>query len=122
MITSIDHVVLTVSDIDASCEFLRRALLADVIVFAAGRKAIRFGDQKINLQTFGQELRNNAAIGSGDLCLISSWPMEKIIEHLKTEGIEILEGPVQKSGAKGPITSVYFNDLDRNLIEVSVYA
>jgi len=122
VIDSIDHVVLTVSNIDASCDFLSRVLLADVVVSAPGRKAIRFGDQKINLQTLGQELRNNAAIGSGDLCLISSWPLEKIIGHLNAEGIEILEGPVEKSGAKGPIYSIYFNDLDRNLIEVSVYA
>ncbi len=122
MISSIDHVVLTVADIEASCDFFRRVLLAEVVTFAGGRKAIRFGSQKINLQTLGQEERNHAAAGSGDICLVSSWSMGQIVAHLERHGVRILEGPVQKSGATGPIQSVYINDLDGNVIEIGVYA
>jgi catechol 2,3-dioxygenase-like lactoylglutathione lyase family enzyme len=92
------------------------------IVFANGRQALRFGNQKINLQLPGEETRNHAAVGSGDLCLITEWPIQDVIQHLKNEQIEILEGPILKSGAMGEITSIYFTDPDRNLVEVSSYA
>jgi catechol 2,3-dioxygenase-like lactoylglutathione lyase family enzyme len=82
---------------------------------------MRFGQQKINLQLLGQELRNHAMEGSGDLCLITKWNMDDVVTHLKACKVIILEGPVTKSGALGPIQSVYFNDPDNNLIEVSVY-
>ncbi|MEL7415496.1 MAG: VOC family protein, partial [Pseudomonadota bacterium] len=72
-------------------------------------------------QALGEETRNNAETGSGDLCLITDWPIDRVIAHLRAEEVEILEGPVQKSGAKGPIMSVYFTDPDGNLIEVSRY-
>jgi len=121
MITRIDHLVLTVRDIESAVEFYTKALGLQVITFAGTRKALRFGDQKINLQTLGQEPRNHACIGSGDLCLITDWRLARVVSHLSDQGIEILEGPVQKSGALGPITSVYFNDPDGNLIEVSSY-
>lgn len=90
--------------------------------FANGRRALHFGNQKINLQTLGMEPRNHAAVGSGDLCLITSWPVARVTEHLRAEGVTVLEGPVTKSGAQGAVTSVYFNDPDGNLIEVSSYA
>ncbi len=90
------------------------------LTFANGRKAVKFGNQKINFQLLGQEPRNLARVGSGDLCLISNWPLDKVLSHLSEIGIEIIEGPVQKSGATGPIQSVYFLDPDSNLIEVSV--
>lgn len=122
MISGVDHVVLTVTDIERSVLFFQRALQAEVLTFGGGRKAIRVGGQKLNLQTLGQETRNKAAIGSGDLCLITKWPLEKVKDHLEACGIEILEGPVEKSGAKGKIYSLYFNDPDQNLIEISVYA
>lgn len=122
MISHIDHVVLTVSDIDASRQFYVRVLGMEAISFANGRKALRFGNQKINLQTLGQEPRNHAQVGSGDLCLITHWSLEVVIAHLVQEGVEIVEGPVSKSGAVGDIESVYFLDPDQNLIEVSVYA
>lgn len=89
--------------------------------FAGGRKAMKFGHQKINFQLLGQEPRNKAQVGSGDLCLISDWPLSKVITHIKNENVEIIEGPVAKSGAVGAIQSVYFLDPDANLIEVSVY-
>ncbi|MFC1235946.1 VOC family protein [Vibrio sp. F74] len=121
MISHIDHVVLTVSDIEFSVTFYRRVLLMDEIAFANGRKALRFGNQKINLQTLGQEPRNNARVGSGDLCLITHWSLNDVVAHLKNEKIEIIEGPVDKSGAMGQIESVYFLDPDNNLVEISVY-
>ncbi|MFB9157234.1 VOC family protein [Chromobacterium violaceum] len=122
MISHIDHIVLTVRDIEAAVDFYRRALKLEAVTFGNGRRALRFGNQKINLQTLGQETRNHAAIGSGDLCLIASVPLTAVIEHLKREGVAIVEGPITRSGAMGPITSVYFNDPDGNLVEVSSYS
>jgi len=121
MISHIDHIVLTVSDIDASVAFYRRVLLMKELTFAGGRKAVQFGNQKINFQLLGQEPRNKARVGSGDLCLISTWSMEQVINHLQAEHVTIVEGPVEKSGATGAIESVYFLDPDSNLIEVSIY-
>ena len=99
----------------------RRVLGMAVETFAGGRTALRFGNQKINLQTLGQETRNHAGIGSGDLCLVTGRPLDEVTAHLKAEGVQILEGPVEKTGAGGPMTSVYFTDPDGNLIEVSAY-
>ena len=121
MITGIDHIVLTVRDIERSAAFYERVLKMEVITFAEGRRALRFGTQKINLQTLGQETRNYAGIGSGDLCLITEMEPEALLVHLAAEGVTVIEGPVEKSGALGPITSVYFNDPDGNLVEVSTY-
>ena len=121
MISHIDHIVLTVRDIEASVSFFKRVLLMDDSTFANGRRALHFGNQKINLQVLGQELRNHAQTGSGDLCLITAWSMNDVLHHLAAEQVTLLEGPVTKSGAQGPITSVYFNDLDGNLVEVSTY-
>ena len=121
MITAIDHLVLTVRSPQASVEFFARALGLEPIQFGAGRLALRVGNQKINLQTLGQEVRNHACIGSGDLCLLTDTPLANVAARLTSEGIAIVEGPVQKTGARGPITSVYFNDLDGNLIEISRY-
>jgi len=87
----------------------------------AGRRAVGFGNQKINLQLLGQEPRNRAQVGSGDVCLITRWPLEQVMAQLACHGVEIVEGPVTKSGACGPIESVYFLDPDQNLIEVSIY-
>ena len=121
MISHIDHLVLTVGDIEASVAFYRRALLVTDSTFADGRRALHFGNQKINLQVLGMETRNRAAVGSGDLCLVTTWPLADVVAHLRGEGIEIVEGPVPKSGAVGAMTSVYFNDPDGNLIEISSY-
>ncbi|NIY82060.1 VOC family protein [Vibrio hepatarius] len=121
MISHIDHIVLTVSDIEQSVGFYKRVLLMQEVTFANGRKAIKFGNQKINLQLLDQEPRNRACVGAGDLCLITQWPLTDVVQHLKAENVQIIEGPVQKSGAMGAIQSVYFLDPDSNLIEVSVY-
>ncbi|WP_374043573.1 VOC family protein [Vibrio alginolyticus] len=121
MISHIDHIVLTVSDIERSVQFYKRVLQMEEVSFAKGRKAVKFGNQKINFQRLGQEPRNLAQVGSGDLCLISSWSLDEVVRHLANENVEIIEGPAQKSGAVGAIESVYFLDPDSNLIEVSVY-
>ena len=122
MISHIDHLVLTVRDVERAVAFYKRVLGLEPITFAKNRRALRFGNQKINLQTLGQETRNYAGIGSADICLIASVPLEEVIAILEREQVAILEGPVEKSGARGPITSVYFNDPDGNLIEISAYS
>jgi catechol 2,3-dioxygenase-like lactoylglutathione lyase family enzyme len=124
IIDRIDHMVLTVADIDATCEFYGRVLGMEKAVFAGGRVALGFGKQKINLhpaQNPYTPRANNAVTGAGDLCLITETPLDDVIQHLQAEGVEIIEGPVAKTGATGPITSVYFRDPDENLIEVSNY-
>lgn len=120
-ISHIDHVVLTVRDIERSVAFYRRVLGLRAETFGDGRRALHFGNQKINLQTLGQEMRNYAGIGSGDLCLVTEQPLDDLIAHLRAEQIEIVEGPVERTGARGTMTSVYFNDPDGNLIEVASY-
>ena len=121
MISQFDHLVLTVGDIEASVVFYKRALLLADSTFANGRRALHFGNQKINLQVLGMETRNHAATGSGDLCLVTTWRLADVVAHLRGEGVEIVEGPVAKTGAAGAMTSVYFNDPDGNLIEISSY-
>ncbi|MGN7508893.1 VOC family protein [Aeromonas salmonicida] len=121
MISHIDHLVLTVSDIECAVTFYSSVLKMEAITFGTGRRALRFGNQKINLQLLGQEPRNRAQVGAGDLCLITRWPLAQVIAQLASHGVAIVEGPVTKSGACGPIESVYFLDPDQNLIEVSIY-
>lgn len=122
MISHIDHIVLTVADIEASVDFYARVLKLQAETFADGRRALQFGNQKINLQTLGMELRNHAATGSGDFCLITDWPLGDVVGHLRSERVDIIEGPVEKTGARGPMRSVYFNDPDGNLVEISSYS
>ena len=121
LVEAIDHVVLTVRDPAAAADFYGRALGLPKVVFAQGRIALQVGTQKINLQSLGQETRNHAAIGSGDLCLLTRRPLDEIARRLEAAGIAVLEGPVQKTGARGPFLSIYFRDPDGNLIEVSRY-
>ena len=121
MISHIDHIVLTVADIKRSVAFYARVLGMEPVTFGNGRRALQFGQQKINLQTLGMEPRNHAAVGAGDVCLITDWPTARVLARLAAEGVPVLEGPVTKSGAQGPIESVYFNDPDGHLIEVSRY-
>ena len=123
-INRLDHLVLMVDDIEATCSFYKRVLGMKVVVFGGGRKALSFGAQKINLHQKGKEYEPKAlkpTPGSGDLCFITSVPMSEVIAHLTSCGIEIIEGPVRRTGATGPIISVYFRDPDLNLIEVSNY-
>lgn len=122
MISRIDHFVLTVASIEATCAFYSRVLGMEVVTFAGGRKALSFGGQKINLHEVGREFEpkaRRATAGSGDFCLITETPLDAVIAHLTTEKVSIEEGPVDRTGATGPIRSVYFRDPDGNLVEVS---
>ena len=123
-INRLDHLVLTVQDIEATCAFYTRVLGMQVVRFGAGRTALRFGAQKINLHQRGRELEPRAidpTPGSGDLCLITDTPMAKVVAHLKACSVPILVNPSERTGALGPIRSVYFRDPDGNLLEVSNY-
>ena len=123
-IDRLDHMVLTVADIDRTCEFYGRVLGMGKVVFAEGRVALAFGQQKINLHPAGNEYDPRAkrpVPGSGDFCLITLTPLADVIAHLKSENVDIIEGPVAKTGATGAMTSVYFRDPDENLVEVSNY-
>ena len=123
-IESIDHLVLTVRDIDASCTFYERVLGMEVITFGAGRKALAFGRQKINLHQYYQEFEPKAKVptpGSEDLCFITTTPIPEVLEQLRAQNIDVLEGPVRRTGAVGPILSVYCRDPDGNLVEIANY-
>lgn len=123
-IVSLDHLVLTVRSIDDTCAFYSRVLGMSVVTFGPGRKALVFGTQKINLHEHGREFEPKAGRptpGSADLCLITDTPLEEFVGRLNALAVPILEGPVPRTGAVGPIRSVYFRDPDQNLIEVSVY-
>ncbi len=119
----IDHFVLTVRDIEATCDFYSRVLGMEIEEFE-GRRALEFGRQKINLHEAGNEFEPKAeepTPGSGDFCLITDVPLERVVEHLASCGVELVEGPVARTGAVGRIESVYFRDPDGNLVEVSNY-
>jgi catechol 2,3-dioxygenase-like lactoylglutathione lyase family enzyme len=123
-IDRLDHLVLTVASIEATCDFYARVLGMSVSRFGEGRTALTFGRQKINLHEVGKEFvprASHATAGSGDICLISATPLDGVVRHLNECGVTIIEGPVAKTGATGPIRSVYFRDPDGNLIEVSEY-
>ncbi len=122
-ITSLDHVVLTVSDPGATCDFYQKLPGVEVIGFGEGRKALAFGIQKINLHQAGNEFEPRAARptpGSADLCFLCEGEVEALQQHLEESGIAIIEGPVMRSGARGAMDSIYCRDPDGNLIELSV--
>lgn len=118
----LDHLVLTVTDMQQSCAFYTKVLGMEEIAFGEGRKALRFGNQKINLHQHGHghpPVARNALPGSADLCFITQAPLSEVIAHVQSCRVEILQGPVEKIGALGPIMSIYFFDPDGNLIEIS---
>lgn len=121
-ISRLDHLVLTVKDLDQTCDFYNTVLGMETQIFSGNRRALKFGDQKINLHLFGSEPEPKAqepTTGAADLCFITDVPIDDVINHLKDRRVDIIEGPVGKTGALGPILSVYFRDPDGNLIEVS---
>jgi catechol 2,3-dioxygenase-like lactoylglutathione lyase family enzyme len=123
-IDRLDHIVLTVADIDTTIAFYTRVLGFNVVTFGEGRKALTFGRQKFNLHQQGKEFEPKAKAptpGAIDLCLIASTPLDQVIEELNALGVLIEEGPVDRTGATGPIRSVYLRDPDQNLIEISNY-
>jgi catechol 2,3-dioxygenase-like lactoylglutathione lyase family enzyme len=127
MIDHVDHIVLTTRDLDACIRFYRDVLGMKLETFRTPteeRLALKFGQQKINLHVWGKEFTPRAHVaapGTLDLCFIASIPLPEVILKLKEKQIAILEGPVKKTGALGPMNSVYVRDPDLNLIEISVY-
>ena len=127
MIERVDHIVLTTRDKDACIRFYVEVLGMKLEKFRTPteeRLALKFGAQKINLHEWGKEFTPRAHVavpGSLDLCFIASTSLDEVIQRLKDNHIAILEGPVSKTGAKGPIRSVYVRDPDLNLVEISVY-
>jgi catechol 2,3-dioxygenase-like lactoylglutathione lyase family enzyme len=123
-IDRLDHLVLTVRSIAATCDFYCRALGMTVVTFGQGRTALAFGSQKINLHQLGCEFEPKAQAptpGSADLCFITSTPLSQLMAHLDACTISIIEGPVARTGALGLMHSVYIRDPDQNLIEISNY-
>jgi catechol 2,3-dioxygenase-like lactoylglutathione lyase family enzyme len=122
-IEQLDHFVLTVANLDATIDFYTEVLSMDAITFN-GRKALRFGDQKINLHQRGHEFNPKAAHptpGSADLCFITLSPLDEVVEYLAALRVHIEEGPVERTGAVGKIRSLYIRDPDHNLVEISNY-
>lgn len=121
-IEQLDHLVLTVKDIEATIAFYTEVLGMQVVTFGAGRKALTFGTQKINLHELGKEFEPKAkspTAGSADLCFITSTALDQVQQHLRALHIVIEEGVVPRTGALGAILSVYIRDPDGNLIELS---
>ena len=121
-IDCLDHLVLTVRDIEATSAFYTRVLGMEAVTFGEGRKALRFGRQKINLHEARHEFAPYAAAptpGSADLCLLTSHSIERVIEHITSCGVPVELGPVLRTGAMGDILSIYLRDPDGNLIEIA---
>jgi catechol 2,3-dioxygenase-like lactoylglutathione lyase family enzyme len=123
-IVRLDHLVLTVADLERTEAFYSEVLAMRPVVFGAGRRALAFGPHKINLHQAGREYEPKAAHprpGSADLCLVSSGDIAQVLDHLARCGVEVEEGPVARTGALGSITSVYIRDPDGNLVEIASY-
>ncbi|MEN4826480.1 VOC family protein [Pseudomonas sp. P39-UII1] len=122
MIDHLDHLVLTTVDVQACTDFYTRVMGMQLETFGAGRLAFRYGNQKINVHVRGHEFEPKAHLpvpGALDLCFIASVSLEAVIAHLEQAQWPIIEGPVERTGATGPILSVYVRDPDLNLIEIS---
>uniref|UniRef100_A0A2C9JHS0 Glyoxalase domain-containing protein 5 n=1 Tax=Biomphalaria glabrata TaxID=6526 RepID=A0A2C9JHS0_BIOGL len=123
-IASLDHLVLTVRDLDKTVDFYTKVLGMEVTTFKGGRKALNYGVQKINLHEYGKEFEPKSHIptpGSADLCFLTTSVLDDVLEHLQRLNISIVEGPVERTGAVGSIRSIYIRDPDGNLIEISNY-
>jgi len=122
LVQKLDHLMLTVKDVETTCRFYTAVLGMKVEEFGSGCKALTFGSQKINLHQFGKEIQPHAkypSLGSADLCFLTDLQIGGIVEHLIEHRIKILDGPMQRIGANGPILSVYIKDPDGNLIEIA---
>ena len=121
-IQSLDHLVLTVADVDASVRFYTDILEMNEVIFGEDRKAVGFGSQKINLHPASGPFEPHArqpTAGSADLCFLTNTPLETVTRHLEERGVAVIEGPVQRTGAEGPILSIYIKDPDGNLLEIA---
>ncbi len=122
MIKSVDHIVLSTADLDRCLDFYTRVLGMKVENYGEGRIALRFGDHKFNVHPPGFDASIKArkpTPGSLDLCFLADRPLDQVIAHLKREKVPIEEGPVDRTGARFTIRSVYVRDPDQNLIEIS---
>jgi catechol 2,3-dioxygenase-like lactoylglutathione lyase family enzyme len=120
----IDHIVLTVKDLEATCLFYERVLGMEARVMPNGRTSLHFGTQKINLHPVESEVEPRArmpTVGSIDLCFVINRPISDAVDELEKLEVPLIEGPVERTGALGPMASVYINDPDGNLVEVSSY-
>ena len=121
-IKSLDHLVLTVNNIEVTVDFYTRILGMQKEIFSGGRVALKFAQQKINLHQKGSEFMPNATTavpGSADLCMLIDCNLLDAMQVLQDSGVDIIEGPVPRTGATGPIDSIYFRDPDGNLLELS---
>ncbi|MET0191204.1 MAG: VOC family protein [Pseudonocardia sediminis] len=121
-IDRLDHLVLTVADVDRTVAFYRDVLGMEEVTFGEGRRALAFGSSKINLHRAGHEFEPKAerpTPGSADVCLITLDPLEQVQRELAEHGVAVEEGPVERTGARGPLLSVYVRDPDANLVEIS---
>ena len=121
-LSHLDHLVLTVADLERTCSFYERVMGMKRAMFGEGRMALHFGNQKINLHQHDIVVDPNvrhATPGSADLCFIATAPIAEIADHLTAEGVTIIEGPGERAGARSRLMSVYFYDPDENLIEVA---
>ncbi len=120
--SSLDHVVVNVSDMSRACDFYARVLGAEIVEFGAGRRAVQIGHQKLNLHdadSRADPIARRPAVGGADLCILTETPIGDVVRHLESLAVEIVDGPVERSGATGPIWSVYIRDPDGSLIEIS---
>jgi len=118
----IDHVVMTVENVETTCNWYLRVLNVKSAAFGEGRKALLLNKQKINLHRKGAEFEPHAfapTCGALDLCLLTNTPLAQVMDHLKTQRVAIEKGPIKRNGATGLITSIYIRDPDKNLLEIS---
>ena len=122
MIHHLDHLVLTTADEQACIDFYVGLLGMALETFGQGRKAFKFGGQKINLHVKGSEFEPKAHLpvpGALDLCFIAARPLDEVIARIRERGVRIVEGPVRRTGASYPLRSIYLRDPDLNLSEIS---
>lgn len=123
-ISHLDHLVLTVADLEATGQFYTQVLGMELVTFSDNRMALNFGSQKINLHQADQEYKPHAAAptpGSADLCFITSTPLSEWLAHLAEHHVTVELGPVARTGAWGAMQSIYLRDPDGNLIELANY-
>ncbi len=119
---SLDHVVVNVSDMNLACDFYSRVLGAEIVEFGTGRKAVQIGHQKLNLQdanSLADPFARRPAAGGADLCILTETPIADVVRHLGVLAVEIVDGPVERTGATGSMLSVYIRDPDGSLIEIA---
>lgn len=118
----LDHLVLTVQDVDQTCQFYQQVLGVAIITFGGDRRALQLGAQKINLHAATAPFSPQARVptpGAADFCLLTATPLTEMMTRLQQLQVPIIAGPIQRSGAQGPLLSIYIQDPDGNLIEIA---